>query len=104
MPLKRKKTTKKTKFHRMFMLSDLQNDDHADDVKAVVDSLPTGIHLQCYETRKKFMADLCHGDTLEALNRFMVNRFLEMYREYMKGKRFAQWAIPVNKDTQLRSR
>ena len=30
--------------------------DHADVVKAVVDKLPTGIQLQRYESRKKFVA------------------------------------------------
>lgn len=80
MPPKRKKT-KKTKFlvkHRTAMVTDLKKDDHADVVTAVIDKLPTGVHLQCYESRKNFVAALRGDMAKEALVRcvkFMVNKF-----------------------------
>ena len=91
---KLKKAAKKTRFlvkHRTAMITDLEKDDYADIVEAVIDKLPTGIHLQRCESRKKFVAVLCGDTAKEALTRcvkFMANKFLELYKEYMKGKRF----------------
>lgn len=95
MPPKKKKA-KKTKFlakHRTAMVTAL-DEDHADVVKAVIDKLPTGIQLERYESRKKFVALLCGDTAKEALARCvecMVNNFLELYKQYMKGKRFMQF-------------
>ena len=76
------------------MVTDLKKDDHADVVKAVIDKLPTGVHLQYYESRKNFVVALCGDMAKEDLVgcvKFMVNKFLELYKEYMKGKRFMQF-------------
>ena len=46
---KLKKAAKKTRFlvkYRTAMITDLEKDDHADILEAVIDKLPTGIHLQ----------------------------------------------------------
>jgi hypothetical protein len=94
MPPKRKKAAKKTKFlvkHRTALITDLEKDDHAD---AVVDKLPTGLHLQRYESRNNFVTVLCGDNAKEALIRcvkFMVKKVLDLYKEYMKGKRFMQF-------------
>ena len=96
MPPKKKKRAKKTKFlvkHRTAMVTAL-DEDHADVVEAVVDKLPTGIHLQRYESRKKFVALLCGDNAKEAFARCvecMINQFLELYERYMKAKRFMQF-------------
>ena len=94
---KKKKAAKKTRFlvkHRTAMITDLEKDDHDDIVEGFIDELPAGIHLQRCTSRKKSVSDL-YGDTAkEALIRcvkFMANKFLELYKEYMKRKRFMQF-------------
>ena len=87
MPPKKKKRAKKTKFlvkHRTAMVTAL-DEDHADVVEAVVDKLPTGIHLQRYDSRKKFVALLCAKEAFARCVECMVNQFLELYERYMKG-------------------
>ena len=60
-------------------------------LKAVVDKLPTGIHLQRCESQKKFVAAICGDNAKETSVRcveFIVNEVLELYEQYMKGKAF----------------
>ena len=66
MPPKNKKTSKKTKFlvkDRASMIANLKKGEHIDVVEAALEILPSGVHLQLYESRKKFVSAFSDNKT-----------------------------------------
>ena len=92
---------------RKGMIDDLEKRDYSTVVETAIDRLRAGLHLELSEPRRKFVCAICDRENpvirehLIACIMGMILAFIDMYTEYMKGKRFAyfqqQWMVNINK-------
>ena len=90
---------------RKALATDLEGEDYSAVVDSVIERLLSGLHLELSEPRKAFVSAICDPDkpireSLVACIMGMILSFIDLYRECMKGKKYAnmqqQWMMNIN--------
>lgn len=91
---------------RKGMIEDLEKHDYSSVVETAIERLRSGLHLELSESRHKFVCAICDHENqalrehLVACIMGMVLAFIDLYKECMKGKRFAnfqqEWMVNTN--------
>ena len=91
-PKQKPEKTKFTAKQRKIMVGDLEKVDYQNLIDSAVKQLQCGLHLELCPDRREFVRAICEGTAKEALTACileMVMAFLDIYKLYMKGKRYA---------------
>lgn len=103
-----KKTKAKLPFGasaRKVLASDLEEKDYTTVVEAAIERLLAGLHLELSEPRRLFVCAVCDPnkpirETLVACIMGMILAFIDLYKECMKGKKYAnmqqEWMMNIN--------
>ena len=86
---KRKKPVVFTAKRRKDLVADLGKKDYADIVEAAITRMESGLHLDLFPLRKKFVTIVCSEKVKPVLTQFImenVSEYIETYRRCMTGK------------------
>ena len=88
---KRKKPVVFTAKHRKDLVADLGKKDYADVVETAITKMQSGLHLDLFPSRKKFVTIVCNEKVKPVLTQCimeMVSQYIETYRRCMTGKKY----------------
>ena len=91
---------------RKRLIKELEKQDYSVVVETAIERLRAGLHLELSEPRRAFVYAICNDEypatreRLEACIIGMVLAFIDLYKECMKGKRYAklqqEWMVILN--------
>ena len=88
---KRKKPVVFTAKRRKDLVADLGKKDYADIVETAITRMQSGLHLDLFPPRKKFVTVACSDKVKPVLTQFImenVSQYIEIYRRCMTGKKY----------------
>ena len=76
---------------RKDLVADLGKKDYADIVETAITRMQSGLHLDLFPPRKKFVTVACSDKVKPVLTQFImenVSQYIEIYRRCMTGKKY----------------
>ena len=73
---------------RKDLVADLGKKDYAEVVETAVTKMQSGLHLDLFPPRKKFVTIICSEKFNAVLTQCMVSQYIEIYRRCMIGKMY----------------
>lgn len=91
-PPKMKRKTMFLKREKLAMVTELEGDDLVAICKRCSETIRADIHLERYDLRRTFVERICQDtESFSGLIKVLVNKYLSLFKEHMKGNRFAQF-------------